>query len=93
MAAPKSHEILNHELIGLEAEVLEDSNSSNVSIKGEVIDETMNTIVINCDGAKRLAKKNAVFKFKLNGEAVKVEGSALQGRPEERVKKTIKRRW
>jgi ribonuclease P protein subunit POP4 len=93
MAVPKAHEILNHELIGLEAKVLEDSNPSNVCIKGAVIDETMNTIVIDSDGAKRVAKKNAVFKFKLNGEAVKVEVSALQGRPEDRVKKTIKRRW
>ncbi|TRO54304.1 ribonuclease P protein subunit [Candidatus Bathyarchaeota archaeon] len=93
MAIPKTHEILNHELIGLEAEVLEDSNLSNMCIKGTVIDETMNTLIIKCNGDKRIAKKNAVFKFKLNSEAVKVEGSALQGRPEDRVKKTIKRRW
>jgi ribonuclease P protein subunit POP4 len=93
MPVPKAHEILNHELIGLEAEVLEDSNPSNMRIRGAVTDETMNTIVIDCGGAKRVAKKNAVFKFKLDGEAVKVEGSALQGRPEDRVKRTNKRRW
>ena len=93
MFAPKAHEILNHELVGLTVEVLEDSNSSNVCMKGVVIDETMNTIIVESCGAKRVAKKNAVFKFNLNGEAVKVEGSALQGRPEDRVKKTIKRKW
>jgi ribonuclease P protein subunit POP4 len=93
MAIPKAHEILNHEIIGLDAEVLKDSNSSNMCIRGPVIDETMNTVVINYGGPKRVAKRNAVFKFKLNSEAVKVEGSALQGRPEDRVKKTIKRRW
>ena len=93
MSVPRAHEILHHELIGLEAEVLEDSNPCNVKIRGTVLDETMNTITIDHDGAKRIAKKNAVFKFKLNGEAVKVEGAALNGRPEDRVKKTIKRRW
>ena len=53
----------------------------------------MKTLVIDDDGAKHVAKKNAVFKFKLNGKPVKVEGWALSGRPEDRVKKKIKRRW
>jgi RNase P/RNase MRP subunit p29 len=53
----------------------------------------MNTLVIDDDGAKRIAKKDAVFKLKLNGKFVKVEGWALAGRPEDRVKKKIRRRW
>lgn len=85
--------ITRHELIGLEAEVLEDSNPCNVYIRGVVIDETMNTLVIDDGGAKRIAKKDAVFKLKLNGKIVKVEGWALAGRPEDRVKKKIRRRW
>jgi len=85
--------ITRHELIGLEAEVLENSNPYNVNIRGIVIDETMNTLVIDDGGAKRIAKKNAVFKFKLKGKSVKVEGWALASRPEDRVKKKIKRRW
>jgi ribonuclease P protein subunit POP4 len=93
MAAPRAHEILHHELIGLEAEVLEDSNPSNVGVRGTVVDESLNTVVIGDGRERRVAKKDAVFKFTLNGEVVKVEGRALQGRPEDRVKKTIKRRW
>lgn len=92
--APRTPEnITRHELVGLEAEVLEDSNPCNVNTRGTVIDETMNTLTIDDGGAKRIAKKNAVFKFKLNGKSVKVEGWALSGRPEDRVKKKIKRRW
>ena len=92
--APRTPEnITRHELVGLEAEVLEDSNPCNVNTRGTVIDETMNTIVIDDGGAKRIAKKNAVFKFKLNGKSVKVEGWVLAGRSEDRVKKKIKRRW
>ena len=92
--APRTPEnITRHELIGLEAEVMEDSNPCNVNTRGTVIDETMNTIVIDDGGAKRIAKKNAVFKFKLNGKSVKVEGWVLAGRSEDRVKKKIKRRW
>ncbi len=92
--APRTPEnITRHELIGLEAEVLEDSNPCNVNTRGTVINETMKTLVIDDGGAKRIAKKNAVFKFKLNSKSVKVEGWALAGRPEDRVKKKIKRRW
>jgi len=93
MVVPQAHELLNHELIGLQVEVLEDSNPCNIGIKGTVIDESLNTVVIGQGKPRRVAKKDAVFKFTINGEVVKVEGQALQSRPEDRVKKTIKRRW
>ncbi len=74
-------------------EVLDDSNPSNVKIRGKVVDETMKTLVIRSAGMKRIAKKDAVFKFSLGGVAVKVEGRTLMGRPEDRVKKQNKRKW
>ena len=74
-------------------EVLNDSNSSNVKIRGKVVDETMKTLVIQSTGLKRVAKQNATFKFSLDGTAVKVEGRALIGRPEDRVKKQNKKKW
>ena len=85
--------ILQNEIIGLEAEVLSDSNPENINIRGRVIDETMKTFVIRGTGTWRIAKKDAVFKFFLDGVAVKVEGKALMGRPEDRVKKQNKRKW
>ncbi len=85
--------ILRHEIIGLETEVLSDSNPENIRFRGRVIDETMKTLVIRGKGTRRIAKKDAVFKFLLDGVAVKVEGKALMGRPEDRVKKQIKRKW
>jgi ribonuclease P protein subunit POP4 len=53
----------------------------------------MKTIVIRGTRTWRIAKKNAVFKFNINGKPVKVEGKALIGRPENRVKKKTKKRW
>jgi ribonuclease P protein subunit POP4 len=86
--------ILRHELIGLEARVIRDSNPSNVFISGKVIDETRNTLVIrHGEKAKRIAKKDAVFLLRLPGRDVEVEGRALVGRPEDRVKRKLKRRW
>jgi len=90
---PTLNSITRHELMGLEAEILLDSNPCNINTRGTVVDETMNTLVIDSEGAKRIIKKNAVFKFRLNDEIVKVEGWAISGRPEDRVKRKIKRRW
>ncbi|MES0326125.1 MAG: ribonuclease P protein subunit [Candidatus Bathyarchaeia archaeon] len=85
--------MLRSELVGLEVEVLQDSNPSNVKLRGKVVDETMKTLVIQSAGLKRIAKEHAVLKFSLDGVAVKVEGKYLIGRPEDRVKKQNKRKW
>jgi ribonuclease P protein subunit POP4 len=73
--------------------VLNDSNPSTINIRGKVVDETKNMIIIQNTGLKRVAKKNATFKFSLDGVAVKVEGKTLIGRPEDRVKKQNKKKW
>ena len=73
--------------------MLNDSNPSNINIRGKVVDETMKTLIIKGTGLKRVAKKDAIFKFSLNDVAVKVEGKALIGRPEDRVKKQNKKKW
>jgi ribonuclease P protein subunit POP4 len=93
MSAPKAVNLLNHELIGLESEVVSSTNPFNIGIHGEVIDETMQTILIKNQISKRIQKRGTIFKFKLNDETVTVDGDALLGRPEDRVKKTNRRRW
>ncbi len=85
--------ILKDELIGLEIEVLSDSNPANVRIRGKVVDETMKTLVIRGERTWKIAKKDAIFRFNLDGAAVKVEGKTLIGRPEDRVKKQTKKKW
>ena len=86
------YNILRHELIGLDVEVVEASNPSLVGIKGRVVDETRNTLVIEkCSGKEVVVPKDvAVFKFKLGDKYVKVIGSLLIGRPEDRLKRKIK---
>ena len=86
--------ILRHELIGLDVKVVRDSNPSNVSLSGKVIDESRNTLVIKQgEQEKMIAKQNACFSFSFPEGDVEVDGSALVGRHEDRVKKKIKRRW
>ena len=94
MTPVNSHNVQRHELIGLKVKVVRDSNPYNVSIYGTIIDESRNTLTIRQSGeAKRIAKKDALFLIDLPKERVEIEGKALVGRSEDRVKRRIKRRW
>jgi ribonuclease P protein subunit POP4 len=86
--------ILRHELIGLEAGVVKSRNPSHRAVNGVIVDESRKTLVIEQDGeSKRIPKRDATFIIRLPSGLVEVEGAALYGRPEDRVKKKIKRRW
>lgn len=91
----KAAEIVQSELIGLKAKVVKSSNPSYVGISGAVVDETRNTLVIRQANRDRaVIKDQAVFQFTLSdGTVMEVEGNVILGRPEDRVKKQIRRRW
>ena len=80
--------ILRHELIGLDVQVTKALNPLSKNIQGTVIDETQQTIIIRTkNGDKKLLKRLATFEFDLKKARVEVQGSALIGRPWERIKK------
>lgn len=87
--------VLQYELIGLNAKVVKSSHPSYVGIEGRVINETRNTIVITHGNRnKTIVKNTAVFHFTMpNGTIVKINGKAIVGRPEDRIKKKLRRRW
>lgn len=88
-------EILRGELIGLQAKVVGSRNPSCIGISGRVIDETRNTLVITHDDEdKTVVKDGSIFHFKFpDGTVVQIDGNAVVGRPEDRVKRKIRRRW
>jgi len=92
MVTPK--DLVMHELIGLEVRILSCTNSQLAGLKGTVIDETRNMLTIETPkGEKKLSKENCTFSFHLpSGEWVKVQGSLLLARPEDRIKKKF-RKW
>ena len=90
------YNVTRHELIGLRAKVSASSCRNYVGIEGVVVDETQNMLyIMGGDGRIRaVPKASATFKFMLpDGTIVEVEGRAILGRPEDRVKKAIKKRW
>lgn len=88
-------DIIRYELTGTEAKVAKSRHLGYVGIFGRVIDETRNTLVILHEGErKRIIKDSAVFRFKFSdGTAVEIDGKLLVGRPENRLKKRIRRLW
>ena len=77
----KATDIAKHELIGLKTEIIDSKNKDNIGIKGKIIDETKNTIVIEQKKAtKRLFKNNITLKINNH----KIQGTSLKGRPKER---------
>lgn len=83
----RSRDIAKHELISLECEIVSATDPSLVGRKGTIVDETMNTLIIDtCRGEKRIPKGIVVLKLKLNKKEAVIKGKRLIGRPEDRVK-------
>jgi ribonuclease P protein subunit POP4 len=85
--------LIRHEIIGLDAEVVASQNKFQVGIKGLVVDETKNLLAIETkDGVKRIQKKGSEFIFTIpDGKKVKVRGLLLAKRHEDRVKLKVKK--
>lgn len=80
-----------HELIGLEVEVEKSSCRGFMGMRGRVVDETKNLLVIEGKGKEaKVPKVPCVFVFTLeDGKKVRISGKAIAFRPEERTKKGL----
>lgn len=87
--------IINDELIGLHTHVIASSDPSQVCNEGKIIDETRKMFIIKRGNRTiKVPKSVAVFDFTLpDSTVVRVDGKILIGRPEERLKKSLRRRW
>lgn len=85
--------LIRHELIGLKVETFESINKFCVGIKGLVVDETKNLLIIETNkGIKKIQKKGTTFIFTIpHDKKVKVEGTVIAKRPEERIKLKVKK--
>lgn len=70
-------------IIGKTIEVMHSTNPCDLHIKGRVIDETRNMILVHQGGLKRLIKKNVIILL----ENQEIDGKELVGRPEDRIKR------
>lgn len=87
--------VVQGEFIGLGAKVAKSANPSLAKVRGKIVDETRNTFIILHEGKqKTVPKDTSVFHFVMqDGTVVEIDGKLLVGRPEDRVKKQIRRLW
>ena len=76
------------EFIGLEIEIIKSTNHSLNGLKGVVVDETKNTLIIETnEGRKSLLKQQIHFGFTYDQKKYVIDGKMICFRPEERIKK------
>jgi ribonuclease P protein subunit POP4 len=82
-------EYLKTEFIGKQVTILHCTDPAWTNKTGCILDETKKTFIIDIDGQKkRIAKKIATFEINIEGKNIRINGSQIQYRPEERIKKT-----
>lgn len=81
-----SENILSHEIIGLESEIIESSNQQVIGLNGTVVDETKSMFTLDTSkGFKKIPKKHNKWRFTIDETTVDVNGSLLTKRPQDRL--------
>jgi len=88
-------DIIRCEFIGNEAKVAKSRHRDYLGISGKIVDETRNTFTILHEGKRKIVTKNStIFHFKFSdGTVVEIDGKILATRPEDRLKKRVRRLW
>jgi len=87
MKEMERRDFMRQEFIGLEVEVVASGHSAYLH-KGVVVDETKNTFTISAEGIERMVPKPGnEFQFTCESKKIRIKGSEIQHRPEDRVKK------
>ncbi|MFN7990537.1 MAG: ribonuclease P protein subunit [Candidatus Micrarchaeia archaeon] len=81
--------LLYSTFIGLQVEIVNSSQRKLIGLRGEVVDETMNLIIIESGGKQaKIPKVSSTFRFTTDdGQTVDVPGKKMDFRPHERPKK------
>ena len=96
MITSTADRLSRHELIGLGITITQSSNPRHVGIKGVVVDETRNMLIIaGADGRKKcIPKAETTCGFTMfNGTLLEIKGRQLLGRPVDRVGRIVQRRF
>ncbi len=87
----KRNELIKHELIGRNIEIIDSTNKANIGLKGKVLDETKHLLIIDTSkGIKKVPKTGNLFQIQYLGEKINIKGELLFGAPAERIKTKVK---
>ena len=75
-----------HELIGLDAEILDSSNKQIVGLSGRIVDETKSMFTLDTkSGLKMIPKHNSKWQFNLDDTQAVLDGIVINRRPHDRL--------
>lgn len=78
--------IASHELIGLQAQIVDASNKQIVGFAGKVVDETKFMFTLSTqNGLKRFPKDYVIWKFFFEQDQATIDGAKLAKRSYERM--------
>jgi ribonuclease P protein subunit POP4 len=88
-------DVVRCEFIGTQAKIHRSSHPESMGISGRVVDETRNTFsILQKTKCKIVTKQSNIFRFMFpDHTVVEIDGKMLVGRPEDRLKKSIRRLW
>lgn len=76
------------EFIGLRVTIKDCTDPTWKDTSGRIVDETKHTFLIEVDNKhRRIAKHIAIFEFEYEKKKIRLQGSKLTYRPEDRIKK------
>ncbi len=80
--------LAKEELIGLQVTIKDCADPTWKDKSGCIVDETKHTFLIEVDNKhRRIAKNIAAFEFEYDKKKIRLQGSKLTYRPEDRIKK------
>ncbi len=86
-----NNEVYLMELIGKNIKVKDSSNINNVGIKGKIINESKNMVVIDAeDRICNIPKNGSVFRVLFGDTCYDIHGDAIMLKPEDRTKEKRK---
>lgn len=78
--------IVSHELIGLDAEIIQSNNKEVIGLCGKIVDETKYMFVIKTEnGVKKMPKENTEWKFSFDNKTSIIHGNLLAKRSHDRL--------
>jgi ribonuclease P protein subunit POP4 len=86
--------ITKNEFIGLDLVISKSCNKQLVGIRGRIIDETRNTLMLR-QGSKIIRIPKDIVRLNMSipfGKMIEVDGRSIVARPEDRIKMRV-RRW
>ena len=83
-------QVVQQELIGCPAMVVDATNKNLVGMQGKIVDETKYMLVIANGKERKVLKAHATFKITMKKKSYIINGAVLVGRSEDRLKKKVR---